>query len=500
MGTRRRLCFAWAMHAILLLGICKPVMALHPEQDLTISMILPLYSEEPSIDDAFWSAWQTLTGAKLDIEWVPSADYHTMLALKLSADDLPEVVSVPDVRTSALVNAIRCNDFWDLTPYLADFSLYPNLIDNQAIDAYKYLSVDDRIYALPRSRTQTDSGLKIRKDWLDKSGLPIPRTLEEYRQALRVMMDSDPDGNGRHDTIGLVAIGSRNTLPVIPFNVAFGAFAPQFDAYGGYIATQLNDGTMETIAFFRDLYADGTLMPEFPAIKENQAIELFTGGVAASFYRSIWWDYDWERKLHVDQPEAELVNLCLEGPKGYAVELLTGVAGGFYISSKVPEQKVLQILDYFERSASREAYDLAYFGVLGEHHTIAEDGTRNMTEQGMREITVSSKGAGVLCYDPWAKVDASNAPEAYNEKKRQEVARYAEVGMTQFMAHAISDTWSQIWPNYEEEWVSVAIKAIMGEVSMDAYMAYVQDLRDKPEFKLAFQELRMYYDHLQAGS
>ncbi len=487
---------ALVLTLILGLGIVSvPAMAAE-EAPLEISIIIPLYSDEPSLDDAFWSAWQELTNSKLTVEWVPSGDFHTKYNLKLSSGDIPEVSSVPDVRTPTLINAIKQGAFWDLTDYLGDFSKYPNLYKNQVEGAYKYLTVDGRIYAVPRSRTQTDNGLKIRKDWLDKCGLPVPTTLEEYREALKVICASDPDGNGKNDTIGLIAVGSTNGLPIIPITSAFGAFKPQFDADGGYIATQLNDATTATIAYFRDLYADGTLAQEFPAIKNNQAIEMFTSGMGASYPRSIWWDYDWEQTLKKIQPEAELLNLTLKGPDGYAIELLTGVSGGFYISKKVPEEKMLKILDYFEKSASVEAFDLAYFGVEGIHHTVLEDGSKKMTEQGTKEVNVTSKGAGVLNYGKWVKVDAANAPAAYNEMKRKEVEKYVELGLPQFMSHAISDTWSQTWPSYEEEWAAMGTKAIFGEITMDEYKAYVENLRSMPEFKQAFQELTAYYNNL----
>lgn len=480
---------------VMCLGLSAPA-ALAEDAPLTIDMIIPLYSDAPSLDDAFWTAWQELCGAKLNVEWVPSSDFHTKYNLKLSSGDIPEVSSVPDVRTAPLINAIKEGAFWDLTDFLGDFSRYPNLLQNQVEGAYKYLTVDGRIYGLPRSRTRIDNGLKIRKDWLDKCGLAVPTTLEEYREALKIICQSDCDGNGLNDTIGLIATGSTTSIPVSPFLCAYGALDAQFDADGGYIATQLNDGTLEAVDYLRSLYADGTLAQEFPAIKSAQAIELFTSGAGASYLRSIWWDYDWEQTMKKTDENAQIINLTLQGPVHAAVELNTGVSGGFYISKKVPEEKVLKILDYFEKSASVEAYDLAYFGVEGVHHTVEPDGAKKMTELGSKEINVTSKGAGVLNYGKWAKVDAANGTKAYNEAKRAEVADFDEIGSVVFMSHALSDTWTQIWPMYEEEYTSMATKAIFGQISMDELRAYVLELRELPEMKQAFQELAAYYNEL----
>lgn len=125
------------------------------------------------------------TNTKLDIEWVPDGDLNTKLDLLLASADLPEVLAAPSAVRPTLLNAVRSGAFWDLTPFLGDLSEYPNLKNNLAKDALKYLTVDGKIYAVPRSRSRIDPGIKIRKDWLDKLSIPVPKTLDEYAAALK---------------------------------------------------------------------------------------------------------------------------------------------------------------------------------------------------------------------------------------------------------------------------------------------------------------------------
>jgi putative aldouronate transport system substrate-binding protein len=47
------------------------------------------------------------------------------------------------------------------------------------------------------------TGLLIRSDWLEKLGLPVPRTLEELTNVARAFVERDPDGNGVKDTYGI---------------------------------------------------------------------------------------------------------------------------------------------------------------------------------------------------------------------------------------------------------------------------------------------------------
>ena len=53
------------------------------------------------------------------------------------------------------------------------------------------------------------------KDWLDKLGLDVPETLEEYEEVLTAFVEQDPDGNGKKDTAGMA---ERS------FGAVFGAF------------------------------------------------------------------------------------------------------------------------------------------------------------------------------------------------------------------------------------------------------------------------------------
>ena len=157
------------------------------QEPVEISMLAPLFSDPPDMEGPFWTEWQRLTNSKLDIEWVPSGDYDTKLNLKLASDGLPEVTIVNNL-SEPVINAIQGGAFWGLSEFLGDMSAYPNLRDNLTPGAYKYTTYEGEIYGIPRSRPQRGCGLKIRKDWLDNLGLPVPTTLDEYTKALKAIV------------------------------------------------------------------------------------------------------------------------------------------------------------------------------------------------------------------------------------------------------------------------------------------------------------------------
>ena len=221
---------------------------------------------------------------------------------------------------------------------------------------------------------------------------------------------------------------------------------------------------------------------------KTQAEELYKSGRAASYARSIWWDKEYEEAISKTQPGAEIVNLALEGPGGVSVNLATGVSGGYFISKKVPKEKVKQILDYFEYTASEEMTDLAYYGIEGVHHEVIE-GQKVLTDKGIEEINTTSKGAGVLAYAKWGKVESASGSKEYNDAKKKAVEHFDEVGKIDPLAGIHSDTWLTEWAKNSNEFETMLVRAIVGQISMDEYKDYVKKLTEDPKYKKAFAEL-----------
>jgi putative aldouronate transport system substrate-binding protein len=63
-------------------------------------------------------------------------------------------------------------------------------------------SADGNIYFIPQIPDgELARGWFIRQDWLDKLGLRVPATVDEYYEALKAFRDNDPNGNGKADEI-----------------------------------------------------------------------------------------------------------------------------------------------------------------------------------------------------------------------------------------------------------------------------------------------------------
>ncbi|NHN31476.1 extracellular solute-binding protein [Paenibacillus agricola] len=458
---------------------------------LELKFIAPLYSEPLDMNNKLWTEFQKATNTKLNVEWIPSGDYATKINLVYSSGNIPEILIDTNATNPTLINAIRGGAFWDLTALLGDLSQYPNFKNNLHPDAFKYVTVDKKIFGLPRSRPNLGNGIKIRKDWLDKLNIPVPTTLDEYTAAIKKIADSDPDGNGKKDTIGILSVG----IPGAHYQPAFGVNKPFYNAEGGLVDYRLTPQYTSYLEWLRKQYADGLMAKEFTAIKDTQAIELFTTGQAVSYVRDIWWDFDWEKALNKLQPGAKLLNLSpLKGPNGTTVDLTTGNGGGIYISKKVPEEKVKRILEYFNKTASKELTDMVYYGVEGVHFTTV-NGQSQITELGSKEVTASTIGLSVLSYkdSKWGKIVSRSAPKEYNDAKINETKDYEKSGTMNPFSVIISNKWVEVWPTYESEWKTMSNRMIVGQISVEEYKQYVEKITNLPDLKQAFKEFAQAY-------
>jgi putative aldouronate transport system substrate-binding protein len=464
---------------------------------LEIKMTVRLFDQVPDMTNAYWTEYQKRTNTKLDVEWIPDGDYATKLNLILASADIREVlIANPsnNLNSPPFLNAVKNGAFWDLTPLLGDFSKYPNLKNNVAPNSWVTSRTFGKIYGVPQSVSTVSSAPKIRKDLLDDLKLPMPTTMDEYAAVLKKVIDANKG------MIGLVSKQDMFLNDSGGLAQSFGADKPVYNSEGGLIYSKLTPQFTNFVAWLRSAYEMGILAKEFSVMKPTQATELYTSGKAVSFLNeSMRWDYAFTEMLKKVKPNAENQPAPpLKGPEGYAIKAGTGVVDQMFISKKASEQKVLQILAYFEKTTTQEYYDLTTYGVEGVHYNIVK-GYKVVTPQRDKDLGSSAPWQVLpLMYNKYMKTDSTAAPEEYNEAHRKLVDSwgYFDKGTMDPFAVATSNTWIATWPKFVQEWASMGVKAVVTAVSMDEYKAYVEKLNNNPDFKKAYQEFAQSYKDL----
>ncbi len=186
-------------------------------------------------------AKQLAAKCKCVIKWQEATDdaWNNQKKASLAAGEVPDVT----------INGFGSGDmsqygsmFLDLKPELKNM---PNVSKMFKADPYSKtisMTTDGKILGTPSVarplNARTSNHLFINKVWLDKLGLKVPTTWDEFEADMKAFKTQDPNGNGKHDEIPF-DFNSPNTdgFGLFEPNVflsSFGIVVPS-SAYGLYV-------------------------------------------------------------------------------------------------------------------------------------------------------------------------------------------------------------------------------------------------------------------------
>ena len=134
------------------------------------------------------------------------------------------------------------------------FEKYPNMKQS-------CLASDGHIYAIPAIDTSATGQMNFKQwintAWLDKLGLEVPTTIDEFKDVLIAIRDGDPNGNGESDEIPL---GIREPSSVYALGGSFGLehqFGDTYNVTEGKVHNWLlDDNFKEYLEYLNDLYQE----------------------------------------------------------------------------------------------------------------------------------------------------------------------------------------------------------------------------------------------------
>lgn len=225
------------------------------------------------------------------VPWNGGTDYLQQLRLRIAAGDLPDVFLPWGGIEAELIENGAIADLTDMVR--EEMPVFFSNVPAEVWDFIKSLSPDGRsIYVLP-SLSFTPLGGMIRGDWLDRVGLPVPTTVDEYVTVLRAFRDQDANGDGNPNnevpTSGREGGRWMDHL-FAPFGIAMVEGFPQWDIYDGELQYSAVQPAMRSaIEWIRGLYAEGLLDPE-TFINTNQVWQgKITGDLVGSWFHGTHW-------------------------------------------------------------------------------------------------------------------------------------------------------------------------------------------------------------------
>ncbi|GHT95926.1 hypothetical protein FACS1894141_5400 [Spirochaetia bacterium] len=234
------------------------------------------------------------------------------------------------------------------------------------------------LYTIPAKRV--DVGMIIgfiRKDWLDKLGLPIPKTTQEYYEALKAFKEKDPGNVGKDRVIPLSLTSNEPSISVI-----YESFIdPNLSLKDRYIYGAARNltapGIKEGYRFLNKLYNEGLLDKDFPLYPDdNPLYNIIKSGVVGSF-ATLWQrPYSSDTRiapmLQENVPGAEIVPIdCFLDANGKSTKAVyDSTAVLFFIPSfsKAPEAA----MRYLNWLAKFENYNYLQIGPQGITHELVD--------------------------------------------------------------------------------------------------------------------------------
>ena len=248
-------------------------------------------------------------------------------------------------------------------------------------------TADGRIYYFPSINPmltvedicrKTTSGLIIRKDWLDKLGLAVPNTVDEWYEVLTAFKTRDPNGNGLMDEIpfdgwGLpyfaASFGVLNRFCIKPDGtVAYGPMEQEYKA------------CLETM---NKWYSEGLLGPNCLIHSDAWKTENIVNNFAGAF---TGMDNAWRHylpDLQENVPDAMFAPVpWAKNAEGVRYTFRTETAGHMskFVTTITSDCKdpvaAVKLIDFMY---SQEGADLLTWGIEGESYKVV-NGKKQLTD------------------------------------------------------------------------------------------------------------------------
>ncbi len=313
-----------------------------------------------------------LTNTKLDIELLSWAEYEQNLTLMFAGGEYPDLMEVNGVNSPQVAPAIDAGVFIPLNDLIEEHA--PNLkkfITQEQWDSPN-VSKDGQIYAIPSTNyAQNWAVVMVRKDWMDKLNLEIPKTIEDYSNMLRHFRDDDPNGNGKRDEIPWSARENFRYGEAI-----FGAYdvIPNDWKYidGELIPNFIRPEMKEALAVYKELYEEKLLDNEFLVQQGKDFDAKIKGkGNVGMFIHDPSYPDKWQTEIQSNTPSAELeVIPAPVGPDGKGGHTIASPVGSMVWAIPTTNEDPVAAIKFLDKFYNEDVQTFLTYGIEGDTYTI----------------------------------------------------------------------------------------------------------------------------------
>ncbi|SFL77199.1 putative aldouronate transport system substrate-binding protein [Paenibacillus sp. 1_12] len=434
-------------------------------------------------EDKYVKKLRELSKTDLKLELIPHREFNQKLTLLLAGGDLPDILQHNGINTPEVAPAVNNGAFYELNDLLQKFG--PNLLKRIPKESWdsSAISKNGKIYAIPSENYVRNSVVYVRKDWLEKLNIAVPKTIDEYVAMLKAFKEKDPNGNGKPDEI---PFSGRQNFAFS--DVFFGAYDVIPDGWkyenNQLVPNFIRPQMKQALELHRMMYKE-QLMDNEIFVQQGKDWDAKIKGAA----RVGMWLHDpsypdkWQSEVRQSEPKAELINIpSPTGPDGKGGSGLGSAIGNVWSipkSNKNPEEAI-KFLNWFY---SDEAQKFLDYGLEGEDYTVENGKIKykyattvdDINKENMHLMFMRFVGPSYLANEEFMKgrKDSDlilNALKVANSEGRKNDGLGMELSPTM-----------QTKPELGKNglWMETAAKIITGKDPIDSFDKFVEDWKKR---------------------
>ncbi|WP_136604288.1 extracellular solute-binding protein [Paenibacillus dokdonensis] len=469
--------------------------AADPNVKANISWLNILHTASPPTDTIIKKI-EEKTNAEVKFSWVPDASKEERINTSLASDSLADIVTLTILDNSSVRNALKSGMFWEVESYLNEF---PNLAKISQ-DTRTSASIGGKLYGVPFQKDLARNGVVIRKDWLDKLGLAIPKTTDELMAVAKAFTEQDPDGNGKKDTTGFMdrsdlIYGAFKTLSSYfgtPNNWKVsddGKMTPEFDT----------EEYVQTMDYMKQLYDNGYINQDFAVTAKTDQQQKFAQGKAGIYVGALFDSKNLKNMAKGVQDNMELVLVNNITPTGNEADRAiwaanNGIGGllAFPKSEVKDEAELKRVLKFVNDLMDDDMYSLLTYGIEGIHYSVDANDAATITNQDLWQQEVQPF-ASSRPNETGYKIHDADPLKAESDKLIKENAEHAVLNPAYSLE---SETYTTQGSELQKIITDATYKYILGKIKIDDFKAAVENWKKSggskiiSEYEAAYQAVK----------
>jgi putative aldouronate transport system substrate-binding protein len=408
------------------------------------------------VDNNYWTSWiQEQFGKPNNINVkfvpVPRQEEVNKLNVMMAANEAPDIVFTYDI--NIVQNYIQQGGLTDLKEDLDKYG--SNLKTFLGEDVLSAGVFDGKQYIIPARRVDLGiASTMIRKDWLDKVGLPAPTTTEEFYNAMKAFKEKDPGGLGDKNTpLGLGLLEMYYGY----FNVLYSFRDPAMTEEQLYtISPWQQPGYKDGVRFMNKMFNEGLINKDFALDTDTSKLRAnITNGNVGAYFSNVG-DFllpdNAISKLAKSVPGSSYVPIDPFTDKSGKHPKLGLPATGMYVIVPKASKNSAEAIKYLNWMSQKEVMFTMQNGFEGTHYKLVDGLPEELPYDGEQKMLYSNASYNLILNGK-----EFETPEKTMEGEAKVYGEYAETFKTalkQSNVDRIIDPW--FFPNFKKPIVSEA--------------------------------------------